>query len=244
MNEAVLKISDISIYGFGLLTVLSFLWGSFVFYKKAREAHIEDFFILDAVVVSAFWAFILGRAMFVIFNLSMFWNHWPRIFLMTNYPGLDRWGAILGIAVGILFVTRKVKGKFLDWFDLVSLGLLSGGAVFLAGLFLLTQIYIYLVICVLQLTFFVWTWSVEEKYRTYGWYRGKRTSARSGFITGFTLSFWGLSYLTERLVNGRGSFGGVIWALGLLVGGLVLVYIRSGRTVTDDIKYIFQHGRK
>jgi len=37
-----------------------------------------------------------------------------------------------------------------------------------------------------------------------------------------------------------------IWSVGggVVCGGLVLVYIRSGRTVSDDIKIVFKHGKK
>ncbi|KKT53775.1 MAG: hypothetical protein UW48_C0024G0006 [Microgenomates group bacterium GW2011_GWC1_44_23] len=108
MNEAVLRVSNIYIYGFGLLAVLSFLWGSFVFYKKSQESHFEDFHILDSVVMSAFWAFIVGRLAFVALNMATFWNHFPRILLLSNYPGIDRWGVILGIALGV-FISGKWK---------------------------------------------------------------------------------------------------------------------------------------
>lgn len=244
MNEAVIRINDISIYGFGLLTVFSFLWGSFVFYKKAVEAHFEDFHILDGIVMSAFWAFIVGRLAYVALNMSTFWNHFPRILLLTNYPGLDRWGAIMGISLGVFFLVRRIKGRFLDWFDLTSLGILSGGAVFLSGLFLLTISWVYLVLALVQLLLFLFFWNVEDKYRTYGWYRGKRTSSRSGLISGFSISFLGLVFIVERLIFKQISLGSVLWGGLLLVGGLVLVYIRSGRTVAEDIKNIFKHGRK
>jgi hypothetical protein len=244
MNEAVLKINDISIYGFGLLATLSFLWGSFVFYKKALESHFEDFHILDSVVMSGFWAFIIGRLAFVALNMSTFWNHFSRILLLSNYPGIDRWGAVAGIALGIFFSIRRIKARFLDWFDLTCLGILSGGAVFFSGLFLLTRVYGYLIEAVLYLALFALLWNVEDKYRMFEWYRAKRTSARSGLISGFSISFWGLMLIFENAVLRQMNLAGTLWGSLLFVGGLVLVYIRSGRTVAEDIKNIFKHGRK
>ena len=135
---------------------------------------------------------------------------------------------ILGIALGVFLSVRKIKARFLDWFDLASLGILSGGAVFLAGLFLLTRDFRYVILSLLHLGLFIYLWQMEDKYRTYEWYRGKRTSARSGFITGFVLSFWGLAFLIERLIFKEVILWSVIWGGSLLVGGLVLVYIRSG----------------
>jgi hypothetical protein len=40
------------------------------------------------------------------------------------------------------------------------------------------------------------------------------------------------------------SLFAVIWGMLLFVGGLVMVYIRSGRTVGEDIKIIFKNGKK
>lgn len=244
MNEAVLKINNIYIYGFGLLTAFSFLWGSFVFYKKSLESHFDDFHIFDSVVMSAFWSFIIGRLVFVILNIATFWNHFPRIFLLSNYPGFDRWGAILGIALGIFLSVRRIKARFLDWFDLACLGVLSGGAVFLSGLFLLVHSFGYLILALSQLLLFIFLWGVEDKYRTFEWYRGKRTSARSGLISGFTLAFLGLAFVIEVISFKEMTAWNVLWGVMLFVGGLVLVYIRSGRTVAEDIKTIFKNGRK
>lgn len=244
MNEAIIRVGGFQMQVFGLLAVLSFLWGSFVFYKKALRSHFEDFHILDVVVMSAFWAFIAGRLIFVALNPAEFWGHFPRLFLLTNYPGLDRWGVILGIAGGVFFLTKRIKARFWDWFDLVCLGVLSGGAVFEAGLFFMSHLRVYLVQAVVYLLVFSWFWLVEDKYRTYGWYRGKRTSSRSGLISGLSLSFWGASFLGEKIGLGEWGLWSLVWGVIVLVGGLVLVYIRSGRTASEDIKNILKHGRK
>jgi len=244
MDEAAIRVSGYYVYSFGLLTAVAFLWGSFVFYKKAVESHFEDFHILDTVVMSAFWAFITGRVVFALLHWSEFWNHLSRVLMLTNYPGLDRWGAIGGVGLGVLFSIRRIKGRFWDWFDLASLGILSGGAVFMAGLYLLTHTMEYLGLAVVYLLLFIFFWQVEDRYRTYEWYRGKRTSSRSGLISGFSLAFWGLSFVVEKWLFHNQDSWSLIWGLGLLVGGGVLVYIRSGRTATEDIKNILKHGRK
>lgn len=246
MTESVFRLKDIFFYGFGLLTVFSFLWGSFVFYKKAIESHFEDMNILDAIVISAFWAFIGGRIVFGILNWGTFASHLPRIFLITDYPGIDRWGAVMGIALGIGLTIRKIKAHFLDWFDLACLGILGGETIFLTGLLVLTRSFNYLILAILELAFFSLLWQMEDKYRTYGWYRGKRNSARSGLISGFAISFWGVSAGLQQILFKEITNGGVFWAGLLLVGGLILVYIRSGRTVAEDIKNIFKskNGRK
>jgi len=244
MNEAILRINDIPIYGFGLLTVFSFLWGSFVYYKKAIGVHFEDKDILDSVVLAGFWGFILGRAVFALLNLTVFAKHWSRLFLLTNYPGIDRWGMIAGISLGLFLCVRRIKAKFLDWFDLVCLGISAGTSVFYAGLAILTFHWQYLLLAGLYLLAFVYFWRAEETYRFLDWYRYKKTSVRSGYITGLSLSVWGLLFLIELIVGKNLSWRYGLWSGLLFVGGLILVYIRSGRTVADDIKIIFKHGKK
>lgn len=244
MNEAILRINSIPVYGFGLLAVFAFLWGSFVFYKKATESHFEDKLILDSVVLSAFWGFILGRIVFAVLNMGMFWNHWTRLFLLSNYPGLDRFGVIAGIALGLWFCLRKIKGKFIDWFDLMAMGISAGTAIFFAGLGILAFMWQFIVFALVYLGIFVYSWNIEGKYRTFDWYRSKKTSARSGFITGFSISLWGGMFLAEKLLTRSFVWQAGVWAGVVFVGGLVLVYIRSGRTVAEDIKIIFKHGKK
>ncbi len=244
MNDTIFSLGNFSLYGFGLLSTFAFLWGSFVFYKKAVESHFEEMHILDGVVVGAFWAFIMGRLSYVILNYQTFWNHLPRIFLFSNFPGIDRWGVLLGVFLGVLWTVRRVKGKAMNWFDLVALGVTAGMSVFFAGLSLISLSWQYGLVSFLLLLFFSWFWGAEEKYRTFGWYKANKTSAKSGFIFGFSLSLWGVVYLLERILVKRFGLWEALWSLCLFVGGLVLVYIRSGRTVAEDIKTIFKYGRK
>ncbi|MFZ3069424.1 MAG: prolipoprotein diacylglyceryl transferase family protein [Microgenomates group bacterium] len=244
MNEAIIRINNIPVYGFGLLAVIAYLWGSFVFFKKANESHFENRTILDSVVLSAFWGFIVGRIVFAILNMGMFGDHLSRLFLLTNYPGLDRFGVILGIALGLWLCLRKIKVKFMDWFDLTVLGISAGTAIFLAGLAILAFMWQYIVLALVYLIVFIYFWNVEERYRTFAWYRNNKTSARSGFVAGFSISLWGLLFLVEKILTGNYSWTVGLWSGILFVGGLVLVYIRSGRTITEDLKNILKNGKK
>lgn len=244
MNEAILRINNIPVYGFGLLAVFAFLWGSFVFFKKANESNFEDRLILDSVVLAAFWSFILGRVAFAFLNLGMFWNHWSRLFLLTNYPGLDRFGVVAGLALGLWLCLRKVKERFLDWFDLMALGISAGASIFFAGLAILAFLWQFVVLAVIFLGAFIYFWNAEGKYRTFSWYRNNKTSSRSGFISGFTISLLGLLYLAEKLLTVSFVWPVGVWSGLLFVGGLILVYIRSGRTASEDLKTIFKHGKR
>ena len=114
---------------------------------------------------------------------------------MTNYPGMDQYGVVIGIALGTWLCVRKNKGKFFDWFDFIALGVSSGTSVFLAGLSILAFVWQYIVLAFMYLFVFIYFWNIEGKYRTFEWYRNKKTSAKSGFITGFSLTMWGILFL-------------------------------------------------
>lgn len=244
MNEALIRLNDIPVYGFGILVVLSFLWGSFVFYKKAVESHFDDKIVLDVVVLAAFWGFIIGRLVFSIFNVSLFWNHWIRLFLLSNYPGLDRFGVLIGFAFGLWLCVRKVKGKFFDWFDLLSLGITAGVSVFFAGLGLFSFTWQMAVTAFLLLLGFVFFWRMEGRYRTIEWYKAGRSSSRSGFISGFLVSLWGAVYFIEVLLTKTLDLRSSLWSAALFVGGFVIVYIRSGRTLQEEFRNILKNGKK
>jgi len=126
----------------------------------------------------------------------------------------------------------------------MCLGLSSGIAVFSAGLAILTLMWQFTVVAALYLLVFIYFWNIEGKYRTFEWYRNNKTSAKSGFITGFSLSWWGLLFLVENILMASLTWQIALWSGALFVGGLVLVYIRSGRTVADDIKIILNHGKR
>ena len=242
MNEAILRINNVPIYGFGVLSVFSFLWGSFVYYKKASQSHFDDRVVLDSVVLSAFWGFILGRIAYAVLNFHIFVDHWSRLFLLTNYPGLDRFGVIAGIALGLWLCIRKIKAKFIDWFDLAAPGLAAGISIFFAGLSVLAFMWQFVLMAFLFLTVFIYFWNVEEKYRTFSWYRNNKTSARSGYISGLFLCFLGLLFLIEKIIMNNLIWQNWLWSGLLFVGGIILVYIRSGRVLSEDIKIFYKHG--
>ena len=239
-----MRINTISVYGFGILAVASFLWGSFVYFRKSLESHLEEKIILDSVVLAAFWSFIFGRLVFAIFNFEIFWQHWSRLLLLSNYPGLDRWGVVIGMGIGIWLTLKKSNGKLVDWLDYLAIGVSAGMSVFFAGLALITFVWQFALLAVLYLLAFIYFWRIEYRYRTFSWYRYNKTSAKSGLILGLSIAFWGVLFLTEKILLSSFSWRVGLWAGMLLVGGQILVYIRSGRTIKDDLKIIFKNGKK
>jgi len=244
MNVLSINFFNIPVYIFGLLVVFSFLWGAFVFFKKSIELHYEELLVFDAIVFSAFWGFVVSRTFFTFFHLKDFVNHWSRFFLIGNFPGFDVWGLFLGIILGSYLVMKRTKAKFFDWFDVLFLGVWGGVAVFSSGLLVIKFSWSTLVLSLSSLVSMVFLWKLEDTYRTIGWYRSKKTSAKSGLISGLSLVIVGTVTLLTKIIQHNGFILEILWGIVLFVGGVLIVYIRSGRSLSDDIKIISKYGRK
>lgn len=244
MGEVV-SIGGLNLYLGGLIVSLSFLWGGFVFYKKSLENHLDEGLVLDVVVLMAFWGFIFGRVGFVLLNLGLFVKHWGRALMLTSYPGIDRWFAVLGCVLALLLLVKKRRSKYFDFLDSFSLGYLASLSVYWPLVLVLGFNYSALVLGIWFFVIFVLMWSLEFKYRFFDWYKGTRTSARTGFIFGVSTSLVGLSYLFEGLLYSGLSLdlSRVLLSSVLFVIGLVMVYIRSGRLLEEDLP-IFKKWKK
>lgn len=243
MDEMLFKVNSFAVYSFSLLVVFSFLWGSFVFYKKAIESHFEELPVLDTVVFIGFWSFIWGRVLFFIFNYGIFRDHWVRVFFLKDYPGISHWGLIIGLLFGLYLSLKNIKAKYVDWLDLIMLGVIGGLPIYFAGLTMISFSWFNLVMSVVLAIAFGFFWKAEGEYRTYSWYRYKRTQARSGFLSGSGMIVFGLVMLIVQLFGAK-SLVEILLSVSLIVAGIVLVYIRSGRTIKEDIKIVSKYGRK
>lgn len=235
MIDYVFNIGGVSIYGLGILISFCYLWGAFVFYKKAIEEHFGEEPLLDIIVLSAFWGFIFGRIGYVLLHMDIFWKHFSRILLIFNYPGVDRWGALIGMILGALWVANKMKYKFVDLLDCLALGVLAGNSFFWVGISIIGFRWQFVVLGILYFLMYVVFWHLSKTYRLIDWYRAARTSARSGFVSGFSVFVLGAVFLLEVLMLSKLNLVVVLWSLLLIVLGLVMVYIRSGRVLKEDI---------
>lgn len=244
MNDLVFNVGGFSLYATGMLVVFSFLWGSFVFYKKAIETHLETEAVLDMIVLGAFWGFMVARVGYLVLHLGIFWKHWSRLFLLVNYPGLDGWGFLIGLILGVCWVVKKNKYKYIDVMDLLGLGVLSGASLFWVGFNLINFGWQYLLCGILLFIGFLCFWDLEKKYRLIGWYRAQKTSAKSGFVAGFSLVYLNLVFVLGKILLQRMTLVAGLWSAVLVVIGLSLVYIRSGRVWTDDINSLMIWKKK
>jgi hypothetical protein len=234
----VINFSGVNIYTLGLFAAFSFLWGSFVFYKKSSETHIDESSVLDAIVMVAFWGLLVSRLGFVLLNLPVFMKHWGRVFMLSEYPGMNRWFALIGFLLAVLFSVRKKKGKHFDYLDMFALGYLQGVSLMWAFLSLVGFEWQKILIGSLYLAGAIWLWRMEKTYRFLDWYKGNKTYARTGFVFSVSVAMVGALYLIELLTYSVNFWYLYLFGFATVIFGLALLYIRSGRMIEEDFKII------
>ncbi len=221
-------------YTLSFSVVLAYFWYSFVVYKKGLEFRYAPESLLDLAVLSGVFAWVGARLSFVLFHGATFQANWLRIFLLLAYPGYDYFGILVGLVVGVAWLSRRGEIKLSDGLDLVGLGLPGAiaferlGRVFSGQVSLVFGIPGEILQAFLFLLIFVWLWKLEGEYRTFEWYRFRKTQARSGFIVGSFL------FLSGMVI----AFGDIFLGIGSILVGVVVVYHQSGRSLNNDVKLL------
>ncbi len=117
MLPILLQIGSIKIYTFGIFLVLAFFWGSFLLWKVIRLTAFKEEDIFDGLFITLFGALIIGRFIYVVFNFSNFGFDLFKFILITGYPGLSLYGALLGGFTTLYIYASQKKIKFLELID-------------------------------------------------------------------------------------------------------------------------------
>lgn len=267
MLPVLLSVGPFSIYSMGLMMVLGILFGGFAIFKKAREAHLEAEHIFDVLFFGLFWGLVGARFLYIVTHFSEFGFNLLRFVWMTNYVGLSFWGAFIFGVGAVIFKVRQLEGEIFDWLDYLSLGMCLGigfglvGA-FLNGSFLGREFQyglsfpgveqkllpIQLIGASAFFLFFVWWWGIEKKYRMFEWYRAGKVSVKTGFLWFGFLIFFGsswsvMSLLLLRKTTMLGLNLDLVFSLSVLAAGVVGLYARSGRKLSEELKNL-RRGRR
>ncbi len=250
MNGVLLKVGQFPVYTLSFFVVLGFLWFGFVVYKKGLEYHYRDESLFDLVIMASVFGWILARLGYVLLNLDIFSQNFLRVILLTDYPGYNFVGLLLGVVLASFLLSRQGELKFYEGLDLSGLGLMAalaieqigvviagaGEGVKLGSLGLAPK---ELGSALVFLLCFVWLWRLEREYRTFNWYRYRRTQARSGFVFGMYLVFLGLTLALFSFVPKLAEMT-LILGIASLVLGAIFIYWRSGRVLAHDVKTLIK----
>lgn len=249
--------------------VAAFFVGLFAVFKMGKEAHWEDEEILDLALKTIGVALVAGRVGFV-------FNHWSslglNIWLWLNFwgrPGFEFWAMVAGGLGYLFYLSRQEKRDFWQLLDLAApgaagfIGIMALGDFFNGSNYgVQTQSFLGLQFAGLydrrlpiQLFESVWFlgllfglyWS-ENHYRTFGWYRGSKSEANSGFLGMMGAIFGGLgmlianSFRPERLVIWNFRLDTIL-PLAMLVWGIWSLHRRSANGLVVVIrKWFYDRG--
>jgi phosphatidylglycerol:prolipoprotein diacylglycerol transferase len=261
MLPIIFSLGPITIYSYGLLLFLGFLFGLFVIWKRSREESFEEEEVFDAVVISNLYAIVGARVIYILLNFQSFGPDVIAFFNLIGKPGFSLFGGLAGGILGLALQTNKRKWDFFEFSDIVSLGLTLTFVLGWLGSFLngtspgietqsplgLTFPGVYqkrhpvqLYFMILYLILFVYLWWAEGKYRTFEWYSQGKSGAKPGFLFFSFLLFSGLFGLilsplipAQFVVLGL-SISTWLWIIIIIIGSLG-IYLRSGRNLTRDI---------
>lgn len=253
MKPVLLQLGPITIYSMGVFLFLAILLGSFVVYKKGKEYHFEEEEMFDVVFKCLFWALLGGRIVYVVLNFEQFGWSVLRWLWVTHYVGINLWGALAGASLWLMVWAKKEDEKVFEWLDVLALGTMLGLGIGMIGAFLNGSfqgvessfflavswpgregvIPVQLWAAGLLLGGFGWLMKAEGNFRTFEWYRGGKTEAKSGFIVFASLIWLGVVWLilASWRVRPEWLMPGLV-----LLSGLVGLYWRSGREWRQDLQ--------
>lgn len=250
MWPVIFEFGPVTLYSFGVFLLLAVVLGLFVSWKKIREYHIEDQRFLDASLQIIFWGLVGARLIYILENFSSFGFNALKWVWFTHYVGLSMWGGILGGVVALVVLNRFSKWDLFEWLDIAALGLALGLSVGrVASLLngsnvgrklwfgnlptqLLETLFLFLV--------FIWLWKTEPNYRTFSWYRGGKSSAKSGFLWFMSLICFGVIFIVSSFGYQSRTVMSVVWPILCLLAGSIGIYWRSGRSLIHSFRKLLK----
>lgn len=124
----------ITIYTFGIFAFLAFFWFLYFFWRNIRITIHRESDLFDIVLVASICALIVGRIIYVLFNLAFFL---PKgiiaMFAVHLYPGIHGLTGLIGGLIALLVLARIKKLPALEVAALAAPGLMVAFAILSIG---------------------------------------------------------------------------------------------------------------
>ena len=197
----------------GMWALISLSLAMYVAWKKAREDHMEDDSYFEAAFGGVIWSVVVARVVYVLLHLSMFGNNPVKWLWITKFPGLDFIGGVIGLGLWLWWWARETE---YDWWVVGDWAVLAVAVVNMmwstvimssvrSDLWLLqwpvNPAVIVTINFLVGLLVWVVLWRVENRYRLYSWYRGKKAQANPGLAVALFLLIVGLQRLLVSFVT-------------------------------------------
>jgi phosphatidylglycerol:prolipoprotein diacylglycerol transferase len=238
-----------------IFLIVAFICSSFIFWRKGREEHYNEGEFFDGFLLASLIGFIAGRVGFIALNYDRFGLsvlHWLDIFA---FPGINGMIGLIAATIYLYRFARKNKWDIFEVLDFWVLALATGLTFGYIGLFFdgtavgkATTLPVGLIFpgliephhpaqlyaAAFFLLLSIYLSRVEYRYRTFEWYRSGKKTAQTGFLVSMFLIVTSLYFFLVSWVKPPVfMLGGIdidrLLALATFIGGLVLLYSRSGR---------------
>lgn len=136
MLPVILDLGVFKIYTQGVFLVLAFFWSTFMLWKQIALTSFKEDEIFDGLFTALFGGLLVGRIVYILFNLDTFKMNFLKMILLNGYPGVHAISAMVGFFIFLLFFTslRNLSyPKFVDY--IVTPLLLAFAIVKLGGFF-------------------------------------------------------------------------------------------------------------
>ncbi len=257
MLETLFTIGSFQLKTLNLIQVVAFFIAAFVFWKRGKEEHYSEARLIDAFLLSFLFGLLTGRLAFILFNFGNFgWNllKWVNV---IQKPGSQLIFVLVGAVAHLFIFAQKNKWDAFEILDFAAQALVAGllwlnigyffegirfgqstqlpwGIIF-PGVFEKrhpVQLY-YVAFHLIFGRYLSW---LEYNYRTFEWYRGRKKTAKTGFLFINLLIFYSLFSLLMLLVQTPvlviGKLQVDIWLyLVFLLVGLWLLLKRANRVL-------------
>lgn len=253
-----------------LFYFLAILTAAFIFWKKIKEEHFDDYQLFDHFLLSLLIAWIFARLGYIalhfdqftfnvlawvdvyakpgfsLFLLSFFWGIFLYKFTKKNTNNslavLDFWATSLSGAAVWIFLGWLLTGTHLGKQTSLPIGIKFSGVF---DRYHPTQAYS----AIFYLFVLFYLSKLEYVYRTFSWYKGGKGSAQSGFLLGVFIiasGFWWaiMSFLKPgEVLLGQTSID-LFLAIATLMAGAILLIARSGKFLKSATKSSSYYDKK
>ncbi|HUW21725.1 MAG TPA: prolipoprotein diacylglyceryl transferase family protein [Candidatus Bathyarchaeia archaeon] len=257
MLPILFKIGEFSFSSLGLSLALAFLVCFFIIWRRLREANLNEEKIVDAFLFSVIGAIIMSRAFYILLSWPTFKFNLIKWLYFNYFPGFTFTGALVGFLLSFYFFSRRQKWNFYKVADELIFGLLPFAMVTELGIFLdgsdlgaetgmpwglffpgdmVRRHPVSLFKSLLFLSLWVYFLRIERIWRSWNWYR----SHKEGFILINFVIFTSVFKLALAFLKPIGLYSVLVEKVGslsLLVMGIIWLYMRSGRDISEDLGF-------
>lgn len=239
-----MSLGPITISSIGFFLFLSFLLGSFLFWRKAKEEHFDDADIFDLIFLTLIVGIIGARLFYILINLDKFGFNIGRWFNLNFDNGFSWLGFLIGYMYVLKGVCKHKKWNFFEIADLSVFGIVLGQIFYRFGQFLdgsylgkTTNLPIGFIfpgqniarhaVTLYEILFLIILYLIlkkfEKSYRFFSWYQTDRGEARAGFLwLSYLLTLVGFNIGLDFLFETRTL---IFWVISLNQIILILILI-------------------